>query len=96
MKKRLAAFVATGVLTLGALAGTAGAADAAIAGAALAHGETCTASGGCYYWEGPFATSQACVNYVASIGALGEWDCEHYTSPWWGDGSGWYATSPPF
>lgn len=94
MKKRMASLVATGVMAVGALAGTAATADAATATATVYSGITCPGNNRpCYDWEGPFPISQNCVTYVASIHKLGVWDCEYYTNPWWGVGSGWYATS---
>lgn len=93
MKRRLASLVATGVMAIGAFAGTAGAADAATASTVYG-GHTCWQGIGCFDWQGPYAISQNCVTFVASIHELGVWDCEYY-NPWKfaPTGSGWYATS---
>ncbi|WP_316528226.1 hypothetical protein [Kitasatospora brasiliensis] len=100
MKKTLAGFVATGVLTLGALAGTAGSASADVGAPA---GEAISASWltncdsarlGCFNYQGAFANASSCESYVSSIGAPAGWDCEWYASPWFSShGAGWYATS---
>lgn len=98
MKKRLAAFAATGALTLGALAGSVGSASAQ-----TVHpdggGRICSYSlNECFDFEGAFANSQSCVDYVAQIGNPPGWDCEYYSNPWfdYSDGVGWYATSVYF
>jgi hypothetical protein len=92
MTKRLAAFAATGALALGALAGTAGSANATVA--RPDGGSTCSPHHGCFDWEGAFTNSVSCVNFVASIGQLSSWDCEYYNPAWFStQGPGWYATS---
>ncbi len=95
MKKRLATFVATGALTLGAVAGTVGGANAA---AVTPDYHGCTSSAhypNCFEWDGPYPDSKSCVDYVKLIGQLGRWDCEYYVSAWFDPyhNTGWYATS---
>jgi hypothetical protein len=53
----------------------------------------------CFYWDGPYYYARDCVNYVTSIGQLGNWDCEYYNPAWFNDPNetpGWYATSVYF
>lgn len=98
MKKTLAAFAATGVLTLGVLAGSVGSASAQ-----TVHpdggGYTCSRSlNECFYYEGAFTNSTSCVNFVRQLSNPAGWDCEYYSYPWFdeSDGVGWYATSVYF
>ena len=73
MKKAFATLAATGVLTLGALAGTTAAASAA----------TPAPSASSSYRIGPFPTAGICEQYVWDHGEWGVWDCENYGDGWY-------------
>lgn len=95
MKKRLAGFAATGAMALAALTGAVGTANAAVAHPAVTIPPAVIVHPAASYYYGPFATEQDCVNFVASVGELGVYDCEYYNSaPPGHTFPGWYASTP--
>ncbi|MFE6053992.1 hypothetical protein ACFQ6N_24840 [Kitasatospora sp. NPDC056446] len=79
MKRAIATFATTGLLTVATLVGTAASAGAATPVAASAQAVSFNPIGS----DGPFNSLQECTNYVASHGRLGVWDCESALGHWW-------------